>query len=646
MAGFSRWLARERGRLFADYSALWRYSVEELEDFWGNLWDYFELGPRNFSSVLERRVMPGARWFTGAKLNYVERLLRWPASQLAVVHRSERGPRRELSYGELCDRVGRCRAGLRRLGVERGDRVVGYVTNGPEALITFLATASLGAVWSSCPPEFGVESVLDRFSQISPKVLVACQGYQYGGKQFDRRSEVERLRAALGSLRAAVWIEDESGGSGAAAPPAPVAGAPTPALEELSFDQLCAVPAALELEPVPFDHPLWILFSSGTTGLPKPIVHGHGGMLLEHLKVLELHSDLGPGDRFFWFSTTGWMMWNYLIGGLLVGATIVLYDGSPGHPDLNALWRLAAEEKVTYFGCSAPFLMACRAAQLRPGALLDLKALRSVGSTGAPLPSSGFDWVYDAVSPDVLLGSVSGGTDLCTAFVGSCPLLPVCSGELQCLALGAKVQALDETGKPVVGQVGELVISEPMPCMPVYFWNDPDGRRYRDSYFDHYPGIWRHGDWIQITERGSAIISGRSDATLNRGGVRMGTSEFYRVIEDLPQLRDSVVVDTSDAEGQGKLWLFVAPAPGYTLDAALLATIKQTLRGKLSPRHVPDEIVAIAEVPRTLSGKKLEVPIKRLLAGAPLEQVVNPGTLQNPQALFDLLAAVTRRQLP
>jgi acetoacetyl-CoA synthetase len=397
---------------------------------------------------------------------------------------------------------------------------------------------------------------------------------------------------------------------------------------------------------VPFEHPLWILFSSGTTGLPKPIVHGHGGMLLEHLKMLALHSDLGPGDRFFWFSTTGWMMWNYLIGGLLVGATVVLYDGNPGHPDLGALWRMAGEEGVSYFGCSAPFLMACRAAQLAPRQLADLSALRAVGSTGAPLPSSGFEWVYSAVASDILLGSVSGGTDLCTAFVASCPTLPVHAGELQCRALGAHVLAVDTTGKPVVGEVGELVIAAPMPCMPVSFWNDPDGRRYRESYFEQYPGLWRHGDWIRISERGSAVISGRSDATLNRGGVRMGTSEFYRVLEDLPQLRDSVVVDTSDAEGRGKLWLFVAPVAGQALDAALIAAIKRELRGKLSPRHVPDEIVAIREVPRTLSGKKLEVPIKRLLGGAPVSAVVNPGTLQNPAALDELLAAVAAATRP
>jgi acetoacetyl-CoA synthetase len=655
IADYLSWLARERGVVLDGYAALWRYSVDRLEDFWGGLWDYFELGPRGSDIVLERRVMPGARWFPSATLNYAARLATWPRMQPAVVQRSEDGARRELSYGELGERVGRCRAGLQRLGVERGDRVVGYLPNGIEALVAFFATASLGAVWSSCPPEFGVESVLDRFSQIEPKVLIACRGYRYNGKYFDRGGEVALLQQRLVSLQATVHVGEAMGplfsGPSSGASPAPSSG-PSPAVTvaapsrvESSFDELCSVAAPLAFEAVPFEHPLWILFSSGTTGLPKPIVHGHGGMLLEHLKVLALHSDLGPKDRFFWFSTTGWMMWNYLMGGLLVGATVVLYDGNPGYPDLNALWRMASEERVTYFGCSAPFLMACRAAGLTPGQSLDLSTLRSIGSTGAPLPSSGFDWVYRAVSDDVLLGSVSGGTDLCTAFVVSCPLLPVYSAELQCLGLGAKVEAFDANAKPVIGQVGELVITAPMPCMPVSFWNDPEGKRYRESYFDHYPGVWRHGDWIQITERGSAIITGRSDSTLNRGGVRMGTSEFYRVVEDLPQIKDSVVVDTSDAEGKGTLWLFVVAAPGYVLDAALVSELKRSLRSKLSPRHVPDEIVAITEVPRTLSGKKLEVPIKRLLGGAPLEQVVNPGTLQRPQALFELLAAVQSHTL-
>jgi acetoacetyl-CoA synthetase len=624
MADYMRWLKAERQLGFSSYAELWRWSVQEVEAFWGSLWDYFDVGPKRFACVLEKPVMPGARWFPGATLNYVERLLQQPAARTAVVHRSEDGARRELTYAELLSAVGRCRAGLKRLGVTRGDRVVGYLTNCPEALIAFLATASLGAIWSSCPPEFGVESVLDRFSQISPKVLFACAGYRYGGKDFDRRGEVARLRTALGSLEACVWV----------------GGAPETGLS-LSFEELSSIDAPLEIEPVAFEHPLWILFSSGTTGLPKPIVHGHGGMLLEHLKALALHADLGQGDRFFWFSTTGWMMWNYLISGLLVGSTIVLYDGSPAYPDLTALWRLAAEEKVTYFGVSAPFILACRAAHIAPGERFDLGALRAVGSTGAPLPDAGFEWVYEAVSKDVQLASISGGTDLCTAFVGSCPLLPVYSGELQCVSLGADVRAFDAHGRPVVGQVGELVITSPMPCMPVSFWNDPDGERYRDSYFDQYPGVWRHGDWILITERGSAVITGRSDATLNRGGVRMGTSEFYRVVEDLDEIKDSVVIDTSDASGGGKLWLFVVLAPGHALDAALVDKLNRTLRVKLSPRHVPDEVRAVADVPRTLSGKKLEVPIKRLLGGARVEDVVNPGTLSNPQALFELLAAAS-----
>jgi acetoacetyl-CoA synthetase len=623
------WLARERGRTFASYDELWRFSVEELEEFWGSLWDYFEVGPKTFSTVLEQRVMPGARWFPGARLNYVSRVLAQPAERTAIIHHSEGGQRQELSYGELRARVTRCRAGLAGLGVGRGDRVVGYLVNGVEAAVAFLATASLGAIWSSCPPEFGVESVLDRFSQISPKVLFACAGYAYGGKHFDRRAEVARLRTALPSLSACVRVGDWA-----------EAGSNEPHFGELSGEESAGSLGAVSTpapELVPFDHPLWILFSSGTTGLPKPIVHGHGGMLLEHLKVLSLQSDIGEKDRFFWFSTTGWMMWNYLLGGLLVGSTIVLYDGSPGYPDLGALWRMAGEERVTYFGASAPFLMACRGAKLQPRLEADLSALRSVGSTGAPLPSAGFEWVYEAVSPDVLLASVSGGTDLCTAFVGSCPLLPVHAGELQCVALGANVRAFDTDGQAVVGKVGELVIVDPMPCMPVSFWNDPAGERYHESYFSTYPGVWRHGDWILLTDRGSAIISGRSDSTLNRGGVRMGTSEFYRVVEELPEVKDSVVVDTSDSQGGGKLWLFVVLRDDRTLDDALVDGLKRTLRSKLSPRHVPDQIVAVPDVPRTLSGKKLEVPIKRLLAGAPLQEVVNPGTLQNPEALFELL---------
>lgn len=632
MAHYLRWLnaRRAHARLpaLASYAELWSFSVNELEEFWGSLWDYFELGPRTFSRVLEHYEMPGARWFPGATLNYTSRLLRQRPDAIAVIHHDERGRQAQLTYGELLRRVAGCQATLRELGVQRGDRVVGYVTNAPEALIAFLATAGLGAIWSSCPPEFGVESVLDRFTQISPKVLFACAGYDYGGKHFDRRADIARLLAAIPSIETCIWVGEPSTGRGALGH------------RELSFANIVARDEQLEIEQVPFDHPLWILFSSGTTGLPKPIVHGHGGMLLEHLKVLALHSDLGAGDRFFWFSTTGWMMWNYLIGGLQLGVTVVLYDGSPGYPDLSRLWRLAAEERVTYFGASAPFLMACRGAGLVPREEFDLSALRAVGSTGAPLPVAGFDWVYQSVNSDVLLASVSGGTDLCTAFVASCPLLPVHAGELQCRCLGADVQAFDEAGQPVTCQVGEMVIASPMPCMPVGFWNDEGDVRYRESYFERFPGVWRHGDWLKITEHDGAVITGRSDATLNRGGVRMGTSEFYRIVEELEPITDSLVVDTSDdPSGSGKLWLFVVLRSGRELDEPLVHTLQRTLRTKLSPRHVPDEIRAVGDVPRTLSGKKLEVPIKRLLTGARLADVVNAGTLQNPEALFAVLAA-------
>jgi acetoacetyl-CoA synthetase len=621
------WLARERGLSLSSYDDLWRWSVERIEDFWDSLWDYFELGAKRYERVLDRREMPGAHWFVGASLNYAELALRERSSRVALIHRSESGARREYSFAQLADAVARCRAGLERLGVKRGDRVVGYLQNGPEAVIALLASASLGAVWSSCPPEFGTSSVLDRFSQIEPKVLIATRHYRYGGKPFDRREAVRELRAALPTLAGVVYADELADVDAGAQ----------------SFAELLSVPGELRFAPVPFEHPLWILFSSGTTGLPKAIVHGHGGMALEHLKVLALHSDLGPGSRFFWFSTTGWMMWNYLVSGLLVGATIVLYDGSPGHPDLGALWRLAGEERVTYFGTSAPFLMACRAQGIEPRRQADLSGLTAVGSTGAPLPAEGFEWVYEAVGSDLLLGSVSGGTDLCTAFVLSCPLLPVHAGELQCRALGASVQAFDARGEPLTDAVGELVITAPMPCMPLYFWNDPDGSRYHESYFEQFPGVWRHGDWIRFTPSGGAQISGRSDSTLNRGGVRMGTSEFYRVVEELPAVKDSVVIDTTGSDGTGALWLFLVLNPGHTLDAELEKELKKTLRSKLSPRHVPDELRVIPEVPRTLSGKKLEVPIKRLLAGARLGDVVAPGTLQNPKALETLLQAANVR---
>ena len=631
LTAYFRWLESERGLRFSDYDELWRWSVTDLEGFWSSVAAYFEVrfhAPAKL--VIGGTSMPGAEWFPGATLNYAEHALAHGGAEPALVCRSEAGPRRELSRDELRRDVAAARAGLLRLGVGRGDRVVAYLPNGAEAVIAFLATASLGAVWSSCPPEFGVESVLDRFRQIEPKVLIGVDRYHYNGRAYDRSGDLDRIVDSLPTLSAAVVVRAADSTS------AHTNGSP----RRLSWNELTDEPGELAFEPVPFDHPLWILYSSGTTGLPKAIVQGHGGILVEHLKQLALHTDLGPGDRFFWYTTTGWMMWNYLISGLLLGTTVVLYDGSPGWPDLNALYRLADEEAVTCFGVSAPFLMACRAAGLEPGSQFAFDALRAIGSTGAPLPAEGFDWVYEHVRADVWLGSLSGGTDVCTGFVGPNPLQPVRRGRIQCRSLGAKVEAFDESDRGVTGQVGELVITEPLPSMPLFFWNDPSGERYRESYFDQWPGVWRHGDWIELDEDGSSVIYGRSDSTLNRGGVRMGTSEFYRAAAELPEVEDCVIVDTGSLDREGKLWLFVVLSDGASLDSELADRIHRHLRTRLSPRHGPDEIRAIPEVPTTLSGKKLEVPIKRILAGEPVETAVNIGTLQNPDSIAALVATL------
>jgi acetoacetyl-CoA synthetase len=618
MQQFLAWLGRERGLELGSYAELHAFSTRDLAAFWRAIWDYFEVTAHAPpSAVLEGR-MPDVRWFPGAKLNYAEHALRRRDDHLAVLFRGEDGERVTLSYAELADLVARARAGLVRLGVEPGDRVAALAPNRPETLITFLAAASLGAVFSSCSPEFGAASVLDRFRQIEPRVLVAVDGYTYGGKHFDRSAELARIRAALPSLAATVHLGEARDGM-------------------VGWQELIEEEAALAFEPVPFEHPLWILYSSGTTGLPKAIVHGHGGILLEHLKVLALHSNLGQDDRFFWFSTTGWMMYNYLVGGLLLGTTIVLYDGSPAHPDLYALWKLADEEEVTYFGASAPYLLACRKAGIVPREHHDLERIRSVGTTGAPLPADGFAWVYENVGSDLLLASVSGGTDVCTAFVLSCPLLSAHAGEIQCAGLGAKVEAFNDAGLPVHGEVGELVLTEPLPSMPIYFWNDPDGQRRFDSYFAKYPGVWRHGDWVRTTENGGFVISGRSDSTLNRGGVRMGTSEFYRVVESLPEVADSLVVDTGTLDVEGKLWLFIVLKEGVTFDDALRKTLRDTIRRELSPRHVPDEIRAVRAIPRTLNGKKVEVPVKKILLGGAVEKAASKDTLSDPTALEEFV---------
>ncbi|MEV0698429.1 acetoacetate--CoA ligase [Saccharopolyspora sp. NPDC050389] len=626
MAAFRDWLRTERGVDLLDYRALWQWSVSDLNAFWSAVAEFFDVRFRDRAEqVLVAEVMPGAQWFPGATLNYAEHALRDGAGKadddLAVIFAREDGRGEEITYGELRARVAAARAGLAALGVRAGDRVAALAPNCPETLVAFLAAASLGATWSSCSPDFGARAVADRFVQIEPKVLIAVDGYCYGGSTFDVRSTVDQLRGAMSGLAGMVLVDYLGEG-------AELAGT-------VGWNDLLARHrgAPLEFDPVPFDHPLWVLYSSGTTGLPKGIVHGHGGMVLEHLKTIGLHCDLGPGDRFFWFTTTGWMMWNFLVGGLLTGTTLVLFDGNPGYPSLSALWQLAARHRVNYFGTSAPFIQSCLKRGLRPKDDFDLSALRAVGSTGAPLSTDGFRWLADAIGADVQIASVSGGTDLCTAFVGAAPDVPVWLGEISCPLLGAAVASYDESGRELHEEVGELVLTKPMPTMPVFFWNDPDGSRLREAYFDTFPGVWRHGDWVRLTDRGTVVIYGRSDSTLNRGGVRMGTAEFYRVVEGFEEIADSLVIDTSGAgEADGELLCFLVLAEGAQLDE-VRPKLKAALRTELSPRHVPNRFIVVDEVPRTLNGKKLEVPVKKILAGTPPERAVSRDALLNPAAL-------------
>ena len=533
------WLDADRGLVFNDYDAAWRWSIENVGAFWSSIWQFYDVDSSSAGSdALKQTGMPGAEWFPAARINYAHHALRLggrQGSDVVVIGRSQTRERVALTVDELRDAVGRAQAGLARLGIGEGDRVVAYLPNVPEALIAFLATVGLGAIWSSCSPEFGVRSVIDRFSQVEPKLLIGIDGYRYGDEVIDRRDDMAAIRAALPSLSATVMLPYLDGDYR-------LEGA-------LPWAQLLAGDERAEPRPVTFDHPLSIMYSSGTTGLPKAIVHGHGGILLEHLKAIGLHSDIGPSDRFFWYTTTSWMMWNYVVSGLLTGSTIVLFDGDPASPDLAALWQLAADERCSYFGASAPFLMACRKASMDPGRDHDLSSLRGLGSTGSALPTEGFDWVAGTLGRGVQLGSLSGGTDLCTGFLGPSPLVPVWAGEISCRMLGARVEAFDDAGRSLLGERGELVITAPMPSMPLGFWGDPDGSRFRASYFERYPGVWHHGDWLTITERGSCIVSGRSDATLNRGGVRLGTADFYAVVEDLPEVADSLVVHLDDDRG-------------------------------------------------------------------------------------------------
>jgi acetoacetyl-CoA synthetase len=625
------WLERHRSLAFADYRSLHRWSVTDLEGFWSSIWEHFDVRAHTpYDRVLGRRDMPGAEWFPGATLNYAEHALRSGVrtpSALAVLARSQtRGPW-ELTWEELDRQVARARAGLRRLGVGRGDRVAAYLPNIPETLVAFLATAGLGAVWSSCAPEFGARGVIDRFSQIEPTVLLTISGYRYGEKDIDRRDEAAAIRAALPTLRHTVHV--------------PYGPGDLP--DTVSWDDLLAGPPEPGFEAVPFDHPLWVLFSSGTTGKPKPIVHSHGGILLEHLKNHALSWDLRPGDRILWFTTTAWMMWNSLVSALLVGASVVLIDGNPVHPDLDWQWRLAEETGTTLMGASPGFLMACRKEGLTPAADHDLSRLRQIGAAGSPLAPEGFQWVHEQFGPGVLLNVGSGGTDVCSGILQGGPLQPVWAGAISGPCLGVAATAYDDQGNEVTDELGELVITRPMPSMPIGFWGDTDGSRYRDTYFTAYPGVWRHGDWVCFSaSTGSCTVAGRSDATLNRGGVRLGTAEFYRVVEELPVVEDSLVVHLEDADGgPGELLLFVALRAGAELDDALRKRVTTELRNALSPRHVPDSIHTLPVVPRNRTGKKLEVPAKKILLGAAPSDVASRDTLADPASLdtFAMLAA-------
>ncbi|MCX5214063.1 acetoacetate--CoA ligase [Kitasatospora sp. NBC_00240] len=638
IVAFQKWAAEHHGapaaplapctddeQAAARYTDLHAWSTADLDRFWTAVTEWFDV---RFSTapdaVLADPAMPGARWFPGARLNYAEHALRFGeepanADKPAILHLDETTDRPlTLTWSDLRRQVGSLAAALRAQGVGPGDRVGAYLPNIPQAVVALLATASVGAVWTSCAPDFGARSVLDRLQQIEPAVLFAVDGYHYGGKDHDRTDVVAELRRELPTLRAVVHV--------------PLLGGSAPE-GALHWDDLVAADAEPVFEQVPFDHPLWVLYSSGTTGLPKAIVQSQGGILVEHLKQAALHLDLGPEDRFLWYTSTGWMMWNFLVAGLLVGSTVVTYDGSPGHPDTGAFWSVAARTGATVLGTSAAYVMAGRKAELHPGRDLDLSAVRCIGTTGSPLPPDGFRWIYQEVKEDVWLASVSGGTDVCSCFVGGVPTLPVHLGEIQAPCLGAAVESWDVQGRPLTDAVGELVVTKPLPSMPTGFWNDPDGERYRDSYFDMYPGTWRHGDWITVTSRGTVVIHGRSDSTLNRQGVRMGSSDIYEVVERLPEVAESLVIGLEEPDGGYWMPLFVVLAPGAALDDDLRGRIRTSLREQLSPRHVPDEVIAVTGLPHTLTGKRIEVPVKRLLSGTPLERAVNPGSVDNLEHL-------------
>ncbi|GAB3706178.1 acetoacetate--CoA ligase [Spirosoma flavus] len=653
MKRYMDWLFVKKGLYFRDYDDLWDWSVTDLEDFWESIWQFFDIQSHTpYQQVVFRpsqRDMIGTDWFSGATLNYAEHIFRHKTVQRhsdrpAMLYASEHQPVKAISWETLEQEVAAVATYLRQQGVGVGDRVVAVLPNIPEAVVAFLATNAIGAVWSSCSPDFGTASVVERFRQIEPKILIAADGYSYNGKSIDKTDSVQELITRLPTLRQVIWVPYLAGDSSKLADVWPDSISQSRRFS-VHWDNVLATsaPDGLTFEAVPFEHPIWVLYSSGTTGKPKAITHSVGGCLLEHLKALALHQDVRVGERYFWYSTTGWMMWNYAVGSMLAGATLVLYDGSPAYPDLNVLWKLADDARINHFGGGAAYFLGCLRAGLKPGATFRLNYLRSIGSTGSPLPPEGFRWIYESVKSNVWLISLSGGTDVCSAFVGGNPLLPVYEGEIQCRMLGCKVEAVDSKGQSVRGELGEMVIQEPMPSMPIYFWNDPDNNRYRKSYFEEYSGIWRHGDYIQITERNGVIIYGRSDATLNRDGIRIGTSEIYSAVESLPEIADSLVVGLEQPGGRYFMPLFVVLRNGATLTDTLKDRIRQTLRSQFSPRHVPDAVFAIEEIPYTISGKKLETPVKKILSGMDPTLATSKDTLRNPDSLEQFVGFTVSR---
>ncbi len=638
ITAYMRWLEKERGLKFATYEQLWRWSVDELEAFWQSLWDYFKIeSSAPHERVLADRRMPGAKWFPGARVNYAQQILRHERPNAdAIMFLNERTPLSRMSWEELGGKVRILATQLRKLGVQPGDRVAAYLPNIPEAVIAMLATTSIGAIWSSCGPDFGTRGVLDRYTQLAPKVLFCVDGYQYGGKPFERKAEVQRILGELPSLQHVIYLpylnrdDREPLTAGALFWNDLLRAAPVPA-------------ADFHFEQVPFDHPLWILFSSGTTGLPKPICHGHGGIMIEQLKHLAFNFDVHPGERLFFFTTTGWMMWNFLVSSLLSNVVPVLYDGNPAWPTPDVLWKMVDDSGTTLFGTSPTYVAGLQKGGFVPREKFKLTTLQSVTLAGSPVTPEAMEWFYKNVKQDLWVASGSGGTDVCTGFVGGVSILPVYAGEIQARALGAAVYAFDEQGEPVVNQVGELVMTEPMPSMPVCFWNDTDNKRYKESYFQEYPGVWRHGDFFRINERGGSFVLGRSDATLNRHGVRIGTAEVYRSLATLPEIDDSVIVNLDLPHGKFFMPLFVKLKDGIVLDEALAERIRATLRREYSPRHVPDKIYQVQGVPFTLTGKKMEVPVRKILMGMAPEKAANRDAVANPQAL-DYFTAYAKNQ--